>query len=100
LPAIPPLRYNEVEGLAASLAIVLLGGSGIALRYGVQVGETRVHWHPRAYFQFGGTLMVEDSGGGPFIGKARCLGWGAICVYRKAKPGLEPDRHELVLVLY
>ena len=87
-------------GLAAMLAVLLVGGVGIALRYGVQVGETRVHWHSLSPFQFGGTLTVEASGGGPFIGKAHCLGWGALCVYRKSTPGLEPDQHELFLVLY
>ena len=39
-------RSRTAWGLAMALAAALLVGSGIMLRYGVQVGQTRVHWHP------------------------------------------------------
>jgi hypothetical protein len=87
-------RTNRVTwGLVAVQAVLLLVGSGVTLRYGVQVGDTRVHWHSLESFQVGRLLAR----GGGRIGKAYSVGWGAICVYRKTTPEMGSDEHELFI---
>jgi hypothetical protein len=91
-------RSRMAWGLAMTLAAALLVGSGIMLRYGVQVGQTRVHWHPLRGWWGMKKVEVENGDGLP-IGKAYCLGWGAVCVYKRANPALKPDRHVLLIVV-
>jgi hypothetical protein len=61
----------------------------------VQVGELRIHWHSLEEFQLSRRLTLTTTANGPRLGKAYCLGWGAICIHRKPKPGGEPDQHTL-----
>ena len=90
-------------GLVAGLAAVLVG-SGILVAHGVQVGRTRLHWHPLDPPFWGRIAVIQETPpaenanpwtpyGEPEIGSAISLWWGAICVYTCPKP----EDHRLVL---
>jgi hypothetical protein len=83
--------------LVGLLAVVMLVSSEIVLRYGVHIGQTRVHWHSTGQWRVFDTYEVTDETSRIWspIGKAYQLAWVTVCVYRKANSGLEPDRHRL-----
>jgi hypothetical protein len=91
--------HRVVWGLVALEVVMLLVGGGLMLRAGVQVGKTRVHWHPLQNWSGMKRAVVENSEGGFPVGKAYCLGWGAVCVYRSPNSGLEPDWHVLTVFI-